>query len=72
MSRFERLRYDEEFEGNRVRPSPKTEDGTNLFHEEPVISFSNLSKDDLQIFVEDEADNLKTNRMVDRALSRMK
>ena len=72
VSRFERLRYDEEYEGARIRPSPKTEDGTNLFHEEPVIKFSNIAKDDLQKYIENKVEELKNNRIIDRFISRIK
>lgn len=72
ISRFERLRYDEEFDGTRVRPSPKTEDGTNLFHEEPVVYFSSIAKDDIEKYIENEVETLKVNRVVDRFLARLK
>lgn len=72
ISRYERLRYDEEYENTRVRPSPKTEDGTNLFHEEPVVLFSSLAKDDLQKFIEAHVSKMKRERELDRFKSRLK
>lgn len=71
LNRYERLRYNEEYDSNRVRPSPKTEDGTNLFHEEPVIHFSSIAKDDLQVYIEDKIDELKGKRPLTRFLSRL-
>lgn len=71
ISRYERLRYNEEYDNTRVRPSPKTEDGTNLFHEEPVIAFSSISKDDLKVYINDQVDELKAKRHLNRFLSRL-
>ena len=72
ISRYERLRYDEEYDGTRARPSPKTEDGTNLFHEEPVVRFSSIAKDDIQKYIEQEVNTLKLNRHTCRFISRLK
>lgn len=71
VSRFERLRYNEEYDSTRVRPSPKTEDGTNLFHEEPVVNFSSIAKDDLEIYIKDQVRSLKAMRHLTRFLSRL-
>ncbi|CAG9310909.1 unnamed protein product [Blepharisma stoltei] len=72
ISKYERLRYDEEFPGSENRPSPKTDEGTNLFLEEPTISYSSISRDDIKDFLSVNSQRLHDERIITRYLLRLK
>lgn len=72
ISKYERLRYDDEFPGAEARPSPKTDEGTNLFMEDPVISYSSISRDDIKEYLTVSVNRLEQERIITRYLLRLK
>jgi hypothetical protein len=72
LNRFDRLRDNEEFEGNPNRPIPVTEEGNNMFSVIPSTAFSNIARDDFEVYLRWSVFHDQVNRPVTHFIHRLK
>ena len=72
VERYERLKNDEELDKPVKRPTPKTVDNTNLYMHAENFSYSNLSKEDIEVYISAQVDFVNKSRKFTNYISGLK
>ena len=70
--RAARLKEDDEFGSNQKKPVPKTSEGTNLYLHSSDIGYTNISKEDIKIYLSQKSQISNKTRVFENFLIRAK